>query len=1138
MLSPHQREVAVFESALQLPPEQRETYLHQTCGDDVQLRDRIRALLRANQNETNLVEPAIGAPGTGVSDSLLPEKPGYKIGPYKLLQQIGEGGCGVVYMAEQDEPIHRRVALKIIKLGMDTKSVIARFDAERRALALMDHPNIAKVLDAGATDTGRPFFVMELVRGIKITEYCDENKCSTSERLELFIQVCRAVQHAHQKGIIHRDLKPSNILVTINDGFPVPKVIDFGIAKATQGRLTNQTVFTAFEQFIGTPAYMSPEQAVMTSLDVDTRSDIYSLGVLLYELLTGRTPFDTNDLLKIGLDEMRRTICEREPARPSTRLSTLGEVELTATATRRRTEPPHLLHAVKDDLDWIVMKCLEKERARRYETANDLARDLERHLNNEPVVARPPDNLYRIKKLILRNKLAVGAATALAVVLTTASFVSAWEAVRARQAQAAEAKQRRVAEAAQQRAQLAESAGREKLREAYLAQAQAGRWSGRMGRRYEGLTVLGKAAAIRPGLDLRNEAIACMALADLQRIRVLPGAEWNGLVSLDPQYEHYAATDAGGNVRICRVEDSSEIMRFSGYTPPFLDVTFSNDGKLMEVSSGTDAQRIDVLDLERKQVILRLPGPNFRTMAFSADNRLAAISWNWPEKNWPIQIFDLATRKQIASFEHGSLPYFILFNPQQTNLLLTSDQSPTVRVWDWQKAQVVHAFVHPNWVTGIDWHPGGKMIATGCADNNVRLWNAETGTQRAVLAGHEWVAFDVTFSADGQFLASRGWEGMLRLWDVAGEREFLHKPAGGMMSRFSLKGNRLADVLTEGEIEILEASPPVGYRALRTSQQESPLSCDFSPDGRLLISADLNGMHVWNLDRGEEVAKISEPYWWRYTAFHPNGTNVYLLTDGGIEEWDLQCGQGTNISLALSRTFKVSGRTGRISLTQDGSRLAVRSDDALHVFDVASGSAKRIIPSSRNIFSSLSPDGTLAATWTGRSPTTGGGTNVEFWDVGSSKLVKTVPAHASIFVSFSPDKSLAVVGDDVEFRAWDLKTWQTRYVVPRVVAGSAYMAFSHDSRLLAAEVSPTNVRLVEAATGRELATLEPPELHDISGLAFNAQDTQLAVVSSIIAIWDLQTIRRRLASMNLDWEANARVSPLAVRTKKDREKQP
>jgi len=397
------REETIFEAALKLPPDQRADYLQKTCGDDAALRARVEALLQANENAGGFMEPP-GRNKTIVLSLPLEEKPGSKIGRYKLLQQIGEGGCGVVYMAEQEEPVRRRVALKVIKLGMDTKSVIARFEAERQALAMMDHPNIAKVLDAGTTENGRPFFVMELVRGIKITDYCDQNKLSTIERLSLFTQVCNAIQHAHQKGIIHRDIKPSNILVALHDGVPVPKVIDFGIAKATQGRLTDQTLFTAFEQFIGTPAYMSPEQAEMSGLDIDTRSDIYALGVLLYELLTGRTPFDAKELLQSGLDELRRTIREKEPERPSTRLSTMLAADLTAVAQHRQSEPPKLIHVLRGDLDWIVMKALEKDRTRRYETANGLAMDIQRYLSNEPIIARAPSTLYRFQKLARRNK--------------------------------------------------------------------------------------------------------------------------------------------------------------------------------------------------------------------------------------------------------------------------------------------------------------------------------------------------------------------------------------------------------------------------------------------------------------------------------------------------------------------------------------------------------------------------------------------------------------------------------------------------------------------------------------------------------------------------------------------------------------
>ncbi len=391
---------------------------------------------------------------------------GERIGRYKLLHQIGEGGCGIVFMAEQEEPLRRRVARKVIKLGMDTKQVIARFEAERQALALMDHPNIAKVLDAGATETGRPYFVMELVRGIKITDYCDRNNLSTEERLQLFTQVCQAVQHAHQKGIIHRDIKPSNILVTISEpgASGCPKIIDFGIAKATTGQhLTDKTLFTAFEQFVGTPAYMSPEQAMMTALDIDTRTDIYSLGVLLYELLTGKTPLDQTELLAAGLEEMRRTIREKEPARPSTRLSTMLEAELTATAKHRHTDAPKLIHLLRGDLDWIVMKALEKDRARRYETANGLAMDIQRHLNCEPVAARPPSRLYEFQKMVRRHKFGFAAAAAVIVALVVGLGLATFGLLQARaqrnQAQASERsaqREKRVAEEARARALASE----------------------------------------------------------------------------------------------------------------------------------------------------------------------------------------------------------------------------------------------------------------------------------------------------------------------------------------------------------------------------------------------------------------------------------------------------------------------------------------------------------------------------------------------------------------------------------------------------------------------------------------------------------------------------------------------------------
>jgi ankyrin repeat protein len=404
----------------------RQAFLEQVCGGDSALRQEVESLLTANAAAgAFLRHPGPASPGLGQNSLLntpLSETAGTRIGRYKLLEPIGEGGFGVVWMAEQEEPVRRRVALKIIKLGMDTREVVARFEAERQALAMMEHANIASVFDGGATETGRPFFVMELVRGVPITEYCDANKLSTAQRLDLFIQVCQAVQHAHQKGIIHRDLKPSNILVTVKDDRPVPKVIDFGIAKATQARLTEKTLFTRFRQWIGTPSYMSPEQAGLGCLDVDTRSDIYSLGVLLYELLTGKTPFDTRKLLEQGYDAVMRTIREEEPPKPSTRLGTLGREELGAVASKRGAEPGKLHRLVHGDLDWIVMKALEKDRARRYETASALARDMEHFLRNEPVSAAAPTPLYRARKFVRRNRprLAFAALGTIALLLAVA----------------------------------------------------------------------------------------------------------------------------------------------------------------------------------------------------------------------------------------------------------------------------------------------------------------------------------------------------------------------------------------------------------------------------------------------------------------------------------------------------------------------------------------------------------------------------------------------------------------------------------------------------------------------------------------------------------------------------------------------
>jgi serine/threonine protein kinase/tetratricopeptide (TPR) repeat protein len=471
----------IFEAARELRegPERR-SYLAAACGDDAGLRRRVEGLLKASERAEAFFEETATAVTHAVAElhadrgtagmaealsSYLPgEEPlGTRIGRYKLVRKIGEGGCGVVYEAEQEEPVRRRVALKIIKIGMETKSVIARFEAERQALALMDHPNIAHVFDAGATRRGPPYFVMELVRGVKITEYCDAHRLDTRARLDLFVQICHAIQHAHQKGVIHGDIKPSNIMVTLHDGTPVPKVIDFGISKATESSLMERMLVTSAGQLIGTPAYMSPEQAERGSTDIDTRSDIYSLGVLLYELLTGRTPFDPAELSADGVDGFRRLLREKEPLRPSVRLKLLAPAQLAAVADARETDASKLGVLYRGDLDWVVMKALEKDRRRRYETANGLAVDIQRHLANEPVIARPPSRVYRFQKLVRRNRAVFAGIGAVGITLVLGLATSTWLFFRER-----EARQRAVAAERQEAKLRREAEHRQKITQAVL----------------------------------------------------------------------------------------------------------------------------------------------------------------------------------------------------------------------------------------------------------------------------------------------------------------------------------------------------------------------------------------------------------------------------------------------------------------------------------------------------------------------------------------------------------------------------------------------------------------------------------------------------------------------------------------------
>jgi serine/threonine protein kinase/Flp pilus assembly protein TadD len=539
----------IFIAAVKLPTEQQDAFLEQVCAGDQDLRQRVSDLLRAHQEIGSFLDkPAAPGPVTGayipapedaepadlVASQPLSEGPGTVIGPYKLLQQIGEGGFGVVYMAEQTQPVRRMVALKIIKPGMDTAQVIARFESERQALALMDHPNIARVLDAGATVSGLPYFVMELVKGVPITEFCDKNHLAPEARLKLFLDVCHAIQHAHHKGVIHRDVKPSNVMVTLHDGVPVVKVIDFGVAKATVQKLTERTLFTAYGQMVGTPAYMSPEQAEMSGLDIDTRSDVYALGVLLYELLTGTTPLPSKRLRQAGYAEMQRLIREEEAPRPSTRLSSLGD-SATVLAGNRGMNVKKLAQLLAGDLDWVVLKALNKDRNRRYGSPGNFAEDIERYLRREAILARPPSTAYKLQKFAQRNRAAVLTVAVVAAALLGGTAVATWQAVRATQAEARALRERDEKEQARRDADAARQKAEgfaDRLREATAlvaratSHSQAGRWS-------SASASFAKAAELQPDLislyvfrEKMYKSLGLWELAaadDLKKVRITHG---------------------------------------------------------------------------------------------------------------------------------------------------------------------------------------------------------------------------------------------------------------------------------------------------------------------------------------------------------------------------------------------------------------------------------------------------------------------------------------------------------------------------------------------------------------------------------------------------------------------------------------
>jgi WD40 repeat protein/serine/threonine protein kinase len=1090
-------ESILYEALSRVDTEEREAYLKAACGTNAQLRTEIDSLLLAYSNEKGLLKAPsdlLEAPTIAIT-----EAPGTVIGQYKLLEKIGEGGMAVVYMAEQAEPIRRKVALKIIKLGMDTKSVIARFEAERQALAMMDHPNIAKILDAGATETGRPYFVMELVKGVSITDYCDANSLSTKERLELFIQVCNAVQHAHQKGIIHRDIKPSNVMVTQHDGKPMPKVIDFGIAKAINQKLTEKTLFTRYAHIIGTPAYMSPEQAELSDLDVDTRTDIYSLGVLLYELLTGTPPFGEEELRKAGYIEMQRVIREQEPVKPSTKLSAFGGT-LTDIAKHRNSTPDLLRKAVRGDLDWIVMKSLEKDRARRYETANSLMQDLERHLNNEPVLARPPGTTYRFQKLVRRNKSIFVAVVAVAAALVIGLMVSVVSLVREQRA-------RRIAVTAQEREAALRYASDMSLAQQSLAMNDLGRaqrlldahrpapgqvdlrgWEWRYlwqecqsDARSELCHYPGQTYSVAYSPDGKMLAVAGLIpgfveiwdVAGRRRIKTLDPNEGH-LVAFSPRGD-WLATDGGKKqIRLWRTA-TWELAAPLTLAGSALVLKFSPDGTRLASLSGPD--EVTVWEIDQWTVVRRIRGvrlisSHFGAFDFSPDGKALAIG----DYSHRLQVVNLASGNADVNIPeaHSQGITSVAWSP--TGSIIASGSGYVggpIRLWDAASGRLHGELAgHTGWICELIFAADGQRLYSASADQTIRIWDVEQQRCLATLRGSRDEVHGLALSPDGTTLASASKDGIVAFWStVLHPDEEMPKviPLGGLVWPVFAPDSRVFAMPIKGTVRLFDPA------TAREIEQIPALGTDvdnviYSPDGTLLVSGSTRGtLRMWSCAERRLLRQLGDPNIPIHPiAFRADGKRLLSLdAEGKIIWWD-------TLTWQVIQAFRAETKSvSSVALSPDGCLLGIGTlTGAVHWLSAETGELLTATSAAhRQIVGNIafSADGTRAASVAQCG-------TVALWDPSSLRLIVSFKGHmqAANGVTFSPDgRRLATGGGGREaVKLWDMATYRDLMTLSGQGSVFSFVAFSPDGKSLIACNREGHFHLWRAPSWEEIEAAE------------------------------------------------------------------
>jgi serine/threonine protein kinase/WD40 repeat protein len=1076
---------------------------------------------------------------------------------YTLLEKLGEGGMGEVWVADQQEPVRRRVAVKIIKAGMESARVVARFKQERQALAMMDHPNIAKVFDAGTTETGRPYFVMELVKGIPITRYCDGEHLTPRERLELFIPVLSAVQHAHLKGVIHRDLKPTNVLVALYDGRPVPKVIDFGVAKATGARLTERTIYTEVGSIMGTLEYMAPEQANLDNLDVDTRADVYSLGATLYELLTGGPPFSSRELRGAAFTDMMRVIHEVDPPKPSTKVS--SSADLPSIAAARSLVPGRLVRLLSGELDCIVLKCLEKDRSRRYETANSLAADILRFLADEPVEAQLPSLRYRLAKVVRRNKLAVLSAALLLMALVGGVIGTTWGLVRAEKSRAVASANARESERAKDaltnalsdvqanltRAESAEREARLREAEALVGQARGTRYSRREGQRFVTLAALKKAAEIgraagRPPAwfdRLRNEAIAALALSDLHIIRQWRGwPEGTAYLTVSGDFRVYARSDKGGAVSVRRMADDTEIAKLPG-GPATAHLTLSQQGThLGQVFRNDHAvffARLWRVAAEGANELLEVKNVYSMTFMDRPEGRLAVFLHG----DGAISVYWAATGKLRARYAAVELTNrcAIAAHPGEPLVAIGSYDHRTVLIRNVLTGAVVRREIPP-WPGGSTcaWHPGGRYLCICRSDSDpaeVRVYHFHPPTGalkywRSIPCGRGEPRLG--FNGTGDRFADAGWHPTTSLWDFwTGQQLFETKST--IISRSpTLKpdGDELALAAVPerpDHVGVWSIGDAREYRAVVPSTRSEKVGAgafEVHPGGRLVAQGFIDGVRIFDLTMGVELAHLSRGD--AKAEGHLVGVSfdaagcLYTNDFPGFFRWPVvrDPKNGDKWSVGPPTRLPFNPGNQRPGVSGDGSVIAQAMYTGYGMGPYAGGwilhpdspAPRRVGAGLPYAAASVSPDGR----WTAFAEHLG---PAKVFEAATGKLVWQSPRRAA-WCRFSGDGRWLLTGRDPGV-GYAVGTWEAG---PELGPG-ALNDCTADNMLAVLDLGSGVYRLVEMASGRELARLEDPD--QFAGcVRFTPDGTRLvAQASNGLRVWDLRRIRQQLTELGLDWDA-------------------